>query len=234
MKMSQQRSSVYKRALAKSRAQRAASRAVAIRQSRAGPRVNRTLVLAGLGFPKKMMMTHRYNETGTFQTGAAGVMNSFSRVLNGLFAPGGAHQPYYFDQMAALYNHFCVLKATVTWRACVYGGDTACIGMYINDDTTVTPNLNGLNEQFQGAHTLISKDRGYITLKRTWELKKNFDRYSSSDPEVIGSGAANPVEQSCMTFYIDNSIVATQTSVLSDMTIDYTAEWTELKDIAQS
>lgn len=218
---------------AKATSQRTKSRKVA-----RVPR-NFTLVNSGLGFPKKMVFTHRYVETGTTTTGSGGALGSFSRVLNGMFAPGGAHQPYYFDQMSALYNHYCVTKAKVTWKV-IHGSGTALgpqyatVGMYINDDTTMTPNLNGVNENSNGTHTIISPERGMVVLKKTWDLRKWFDRYSSSDPEVIGTGSANPAEQSCITFYADSSLLGLAQTFYSDITIDYTAEWTELKDIAAS
>lgn len=200
---------------------------------------NMTLVNQGLGFPKKMVFTHRYVETGTSDTGAAGVLVQFSRSLNGMFAPGGSHQPYYFDQMAALYNHYCVTKAKITWKCLLASGNAlgpqyATVGMYINDDTTMTPNLNGANENSNGTHTILSPERGMVVLKKTWDLRKWFDKYSSSDPEVIGDPASNPVEQSHVTFYFDSSLLGATQRVYSDITIDYTAEWTELKDIAAS
>lgn len=69
-------------------------------------------------FPPQYFCKMRYCETFTKSVGTAGVFGTIQKMnLNSLYDPnnsGGGHQPYGFDQMAALYNKYMVNRADVT------------------------------------------------------------------------------------------------------------------------
>lgn len=207
-------------------------------------RRNLSFVNTGLGFPKKLHFTHRYVETGDFATGASGALATLSRNLNGMFNTGGAHQPYYFDQVAALYNTYCVKKCYVTVRFTshtanspsggVYNIPYNSVGMYVNDDTTVVPNLNGLKEQANGRHTNLTQYDGTKVLKYTFDAVKWFGPGANGGADFVSQGGTNPTNIAVMTFYTDASLFGTAMGTYIEITFDYVAEWTDLKDIAQS
>lgn len=193
------------------------------------------------GFPKELRMKHRYVDTYTLAS-TAGAINSESYSCNGMFDPylsAGGHQPFYFDQLAAIYNHYTVLNSKITYRVSMsaFGGSTVgpvnCV-LYINDDTTVTPaTMSAQMEQSSSNYGACTPDN-QIVLKKSWSAKENFGPGAISDPNLQGTGAANPTEQQAFTFSIQSADIAATTGVWIQVTVEYDAVWQELKDIAAS
>lgn len=94
--------------------------------SNAGSLSTRMLFSSLTPFPPRYMCRLRYAQTKTYTTGAAGVSgteNAFS--LNSLYDPditGVGHQPYGFDQVAALYSKYIVHSVDVQLRCVTPGG----------------------------------------------------------------------------------------------------------------
>lgn len=118
---------------------------------RYNPTRNIVSVKTGLGFPKKMIMTHRYCANQSVQS-STGVMANYVFSCNGMYDPditGTGGQPLYFDQMTAIYNHYTVIGSKVTIKVLNASPSTGIIGcgILINDDTATTPTtLEGMNE----------------------------------------------------------------------------------------
>lgn len=201
---------------------------------------NRTTVPVGLGFPKKMVMTHRYGEIVATNTGASGLLGVYSFVANGLYDPnfsGTGHQPMYFDQMGALYDHYCVIGSKITVKVSKTDSSSnipTVVGIFVNDDSTVTPTIFGLLENSVGGHRIIQGGKPTTTLTANWSAKKYFGKSALANNELQGTTSANPTELSYYTIYFDSSQSATQTSILLDVQIEYITVWKELKDIATS
>lgn len=234
-----QKTGVYKRALAAAKASRKTGRKNKYTRFR-NPMMNRTLVSTGLGFPKKVTMTHKYNEVIQVNTGANGALNYYSFSCNGMYDPnitGTGHQPMYFDQMIALYNHYCVIGSKIkvkAWKydtgAPVYG---TIVGLFINDDSTVTPTLTGCLENSNSTHVVIN-DRNVVQLTKSWSAKKNFGSAVLANTSLQGDGSSNPTEQSMFTIFFDSSYSITATAMVFEVEVEYIAVWKELKDIASS
>jgi len=202
---------------------------------------NRTNVSVGKGFPKKMTMTHKYCEQLLLATGAGGILNTYNWRANGMYDPnatGLGHQPMYFDQMSTLYDHYTVIGSKITIK--VIKADTitipTTIGIFVNDDATVTPTTNGLLENSLATHKVLvgQNSGGACFLTRKWSAKKYFGGSVLANVNLSGTPSNDPAEQSIFTVFIDSTPVATASSVLLDVTIEYIAVWTELKDIATS
>lgn len=197
-------------------------------------------VRTGLGFPKQMTMTHRYCARGQLQTGASGVLASVSYRCNGMYDPdysGTGHQPYYFDQISAVYNHWTVIGSKITIRVAKSDANVnspIIIGCMINDDGTVTPNIDGLCEHPSSTHRVLGYGNPATTFIKKWSAKKTFGGSVLSNPNLQGSASADPTEQSMFTIFINSEPSVVATSVTIDVTIDYIAVWSELKDIATS
>lgn len=200
---------------------------------------NYSFVRTGKGFPKKLLMTHTYCDVFNYNTGAAGVLTVRQFRANGMFDPditGTGHQPYYFDQMSAVYDHYTVIGSRIILR--VLKSDNTqyptTVGIFVNDDSTVTPSITGLLEHPSSVHTIVGNSDQRATLIRNWSAKKTFGGTVLSNDNLQGSPTADPTEQSVFTIFIDSTSSAQQTSVTMDITIEYIAVWDELKDIASS
>lgn len=202
---------------------------------------NRTTVPVGLGFPKKIVMTHKYVDTGVLSS-TAGVINKYQWSANSLFDPnttGGGHQPMYFDQMAALYNHYTVIGAKFKVTCTPYASNSAggFVGAYIDDDTTTT-NITGISslvEQSTSRRRVISPaSNNTFTFNLKWSAKKTFGGSILANDNLQGSITTDPLEQSFFTLAVQGFGVAPDVSIQYLVEVQYIAVWDELKQVAQS
>lgn len=202
---------------------------------------NRTSVPVGLGFPKRMVMTHKYCLIGNVQS-TFGVINNYIFSCNSLFAPssgGSSHQPLYFDQMASIYNHYTVIgsKIFVKFIPRTATQTSGAVGLHINDDTSQVniTDIAAMSEQSQSKMFKLipagSNNVCYMTSK--WSAKKTFGGSVLGNDDLQGSATSSPVEQShFQVFYQDLTGSTSTIDFIAE--IHYIAVWDELKDIAQS
>lgn len=200
---------------------------------------NLSTVKLGLGFPKKVLVTHKYNDQVAINTGATGQLSNYLFSCNGMYDPnitGTGHQPYYFDQLTALYDHYCVIGSKLKLRVAKSDVTTVpcTVGVYINDDTTATTSLTTAMEYSSGRHLVLTTSNQKASITRKWSAKKYFGKSVLANTDLQGTSAANPSEQSFFNFWVSSETNIQQTSVLIDVEITYIAVWKELKDIAGS
>lgn len=193
----------------------------------------------GKGFPKKLVETHKYAELVNLATGAAGAQASYTFSCNGLYDPnitGTGHQPMYFDQLSAIYDHYCCVASKISVRFCPQTTTVPClVAVYVNDDSTVTPNIQGAIEQSTGVTALLGPNTDLTKqLKLSWNAKSYFGKDPLSNTELQGTASANPTEQSFYTITIDSAAQAIATTVVVLVEIEYTAVWKEVKDLTSS
>lgn len=204
------------------------------------PRLYRS-VKTGLGFPAKITMTHRYFETIDINSVSGSTAQCQFRA-NGIFDPnytGVGHQPLYYDQMTALYNHWTVIgsKITVSVAHAATNNTNSTVCLYVNDDTSIVPTLNSLIEQSKAKFVVmpVSNVDPY-RLTTTWSLKKEFGTSKGCliNTAMGGTAGADPSEQSLYSICIfPQNVSSTQTYNL-EVLISYIVVWTELKDIGGS
>jgi hypothetical protein len=186
-------------------------------------------------------MKHRYVETlGVTATG--GVLVRAQYLTNGMFDPQvavGGHQPMYFDQLAALYNHFTVVKSKITVSfspSSLFSAVPAWIfGAYIEDDTTTTPgtDVQALCEQSTCHYTHITSEQPTKSVTVHWDAVKAFGRNPESDPNLQGTGSSDPTEQQIYNLFFQPQAGVTSAGVCL-ITVEYDAIWQELKNLASS
>lgn len=193
-----------------------------------------------VGFPKELRMKHRYVTTGTLSF-TSGLLATYQFRCNGMFDPdvtGGGHQPMYFDQLTAIYDHFNVRTSKITLRATVPSTNSTPVGVgiYINDDSTVTPSvLQNCCEFGSSVYKVIgSKDTPEVVFTKKWSANEAFGPASLNDPELQGSASADPTEQQLFTIFGGSCDSTTTNRIDFVVTVEYDAIWTELKDIASS
>jgi len=201
--------------------------------------IPRNFVSTGKGFPKKLMFTHTYSETVLNSTGAAGALATYNWKLNGMWdtnTTGGGHQPMYFDQVSALYNHYVVVgtKATVRISPYVANNVPALIGCFVNDNTT-NNGISSITEQNTVKYVQTPfNDNLTHTFVLKWSAKKYFGRNVIDDPELQGTPSSDPTEISYITVFSDSSQSAATSQWQVGITIEFIVIWKELIDIASS
>lgn len=202
-------------------------------------RPQRSIVTMGKGFPKKMEFTHTYDELVKL-TSSVGVANVYRVSCNGIFDPnitGTGHQPLYFDQLTALYDHYVVIGSKIEYTIIPDVSAVAFkLGCFVNDDTTSASFLpEALAEQPTGKFALCAHDPTK-PIKRTlkWSAKKNFGKGVLANTELQGTASANPTEQSYFELTMQPADATTTMSVFVNFKVTYIVIWKELKDVAQS
>lgn len=200
----------------------------------------KNIVNFGVAFPKKAMMTHKYHDTTALTIAAGGgVQTNYTFSANGMYDPnitGTGHQPFCFDQMAALYDHYVVIGSKITVKFAQYStaNNIMYVSLFNNDDTTVTPSFDALAEQGTSKFTQLGVGTSDIkTLTSKYSAKKYFGGSVLSNNVLQGSSAANPTEASNYTISLYSPTGGGGT-VQIEVFIEYIAIWTELKDIASS
>lgn len=199
------------------------------------------------GFPKQMFMRHKFMQSVVL-SGVTLATVKFS--TNALFDPDNSgattHQPMYFDQVSGLYNKYVVLasKATFTFTSTLATGtNSAIVGVYIEDDTTVTPTTAiGCAEQASAQFRILmvnqTSDQFDTTNKISvkWDAKKAFGGDVIDNPNLVAATTANPTEQQFFTIFgQDNSLLGeTPFNYIVNAYIEYSVQWFELKNVLES
>lgn len=198
----------------------------------------------GFGFPEKVICTHKYSEQSAF-TPATGVIQSYHYKANGLFDPTvaiGGHQPYWYDQLSAIYQHYVVMGSKIKLTVVDYDTTTAngnvpmVYGVYVNDNTTTTPaSYTALQECSKGStkwKPAGSGSPGTVTCK--YSAKKMFGNSILANSNLKGSAGADPVEDVSFTIWGYNAHGATTANLIFNVDIEYIVMWFERKDVAGS
>lgn len=196
-----------------------------------------TRIQAPLGLPQKIYFKHKYAENLVLQM-PSGVPAQYRFSCNSLYDPnstGTGHQPYYFDEMANLYNQYQVLgsKITVSFSKLANSPNvpiSACI--FVEDDTSAPTDIQ-TNLELGRKVVMIGADLGVQKLENTWSAKRSFPGPQGRE-SLCGNNMSNPTEQ--MFYYITaNSIDGTSTATLYvTVEIEYFTCWFEKKTVAGS
>jgi hypothetical protein len=176
------------------------------------------------------MIRHEYVEYVTL-TSTAGALASYQFSCNGMFDPnitGTGHQPMYFDNMAAMYDHYTVFRSHLTLEVLPTSADMK-VALYIDDDTSTTATVEAAGEMPTGTSTILS----HLTVRPrvfrlTWDGKKTFGGDLYDNDNLQGNSGANPSEQSYFTLKSRPLDQVTDTSILFKAQIIYEAVWDEL------
>lgn len=182
---------------------------------------------------------HKYVETIDL-TDTGGAQN-YQYSCNGMYDPnitGVGHQPMYFDQCTALYNHYTVIGSKIKWTV-IPAGTTVQepyrIITWINDDSTTTGNVNALAENKFAKVRLCTGgvNPSKITLTQKWSAKKFFGNVMAND-QLKGDSSTNPAEQSYFQVTFRSMDGVSTVQIWLQVEIEYIAIWRELREIAGS
>lgn len=203
------------------------------------PRI-KNMVNMGSGFPKKLMFTHTYAETVNLPSGAAGALSTYQWKANGMFDPnftGTGHQPYYFDQISPLYDHYCIVgsRINVKFTPIAANSAPAIVGCYINDDTTVSTTTVALQENKLAKWKVTAfNEQQTHEFTLNWSAKKFFGKGVLANTDLQATAGTDPAELSVYSVFIDASTALTAVTYQITATISYIAVWKELHEVAAS
>jgi hypothetical protein len=172
---------------------------------------------------------------------ASGSVGGYVFSANGLFDPnitGTGHQPMGFDQIMLSYEHYTVTRARIN----VVAQNTSATGVpqvvvQLAASNTLATVSQAIMELGMLAKVHLNASPGYgctQQIKQAVDIGK-FGGYDDvmDNPELKGTVAANPTEQSYFHIYgwEDNAV---SSAVNLDVTIEYEAVFHEPKKLTQS
>lgn len=186
--------------------------------------------------PKQLFNRLKYAETVNVAIGVSG-LGSYLYSCNGMYDPnitGTGHQPMYFDQWSAMYNHYTVLKSTM--KATVVANTTGAtiFSLGQDDDTTINAANSYTIWERPGYQTKVVNspvEPSGTSLWSKWDAKKVFGADPQSDPALQGSATSNPTEQTFYVIYFD-TLPSTTVTVLVE--IWYDVVWDEYVSMVSS
>lgn len=202
-------------------------------------KIPRYLAPTRVGFPKQLKVKHRYVEVVNLLSGP-GLVKTYQFSCNGMYdpnIPGAGQQPMYFDQLSAIYNHYTVVSSKITVHFAPRDTNQCTVGVYIEDDTTITPgSANTMCEQSSARYQIVLGSVADVphTIRNKWNAVQAFGPGTLANDDLQGSSGANPVEQQYYTLFVQDLQSTATVSFAAHVTLEYEAVWDELKNIGSS
>lgn len=210
------------------------------KKPRTGPRLERPI---GKGIPQTYRTSLRYVQSAVLPlTNWANVAFRCGSLYDPDYAVGG-HQPYLFDQLAPLYNHYIVHKAKIT---VTFTGTGAAITRVDSPSTVVLfPDDNG-TAAYTGKDTLLERPQCKFamlpafdvgssvtkSLSLTYKKDKVFKNYMNTNLQAAKT--TDPVEDHYFIFGGWNSNGPTASGIYYTAVIDYDTEFFERAEVSGS
>lgn len=187
------------------------------------------------GFPLRLYISHRYLDNVGI-TSTTGSLAVYKFICNGMFDPnstGVGHQPQYFDNCKAIYDHYTVVKSsckfTITPLASATPTVPCAFAAMVDDDTTgptssIAAYGESANSVYKVACPLFTDP---IVFKLDWNARKYFGGDPLSNDNLQGTGTANPTETSVFSVAaVALNLGTASFNVTAEIT--YYAVWEEL------
>lgn len=189
--------------------------------------------------PARFITKHKYSETFSL---ALSNSYQYKYNLNGMYDPnstGGGHQPYGYDQLATLYNRYRVIKCSYTISGIQSdspGTNTRLVAVPSNAATTFTtvseacetPRAKFIVQGAAGSPLKTLHGWSYIPslMGRSKAEYMADDRYQATN-------GSNPSELAILNI-VGGTLGDVGTSITAVITLEYTCEWFDLNQLAQS
>jgi hypothetical protein len=187
-------------------------------------------------FPNTIISKLRYVQYLTLTSTTGSMASNYFRA-NSLFDPdqtGTGHQPLYRDTYASIYNHYKVLGAKITVRACHVTPETTAtalaFGIVGEDDNAASSTSETRMEQSNSSYALIGKN-SKATLFATFEPNEMFGAGGADDNTAMGS---NATEEWYFVVWAASADGASSNKLNCIVEIDYTVRFAELVTPTQS
>ena len=204
--------------------------------------------------PLGTVCKHKYCCRGVRQLTATAATTNILFRANSLYDPEYSsvqprqHQPFFFDQMAALYNHYTVLGSKIkvrVWcdRDTDQDADPMNMCLQLKDAAQSPVDAFAIREQPDATYTTVIKAQQPYTLTKGFSAAKFFGKSKSSvsgEAELRGTSVTNPAEMAyfILTLTDPEAYSHSEADVIQqihyEVEIQFTAAWTERKSITPS
>lgn len=184
-------------------------------------------------FPSKARAILRYSCPINLSA-TAGLNDAHLFRANGIQDPdftGVGHQPYGHDTYLSIYNHYNVVRSTITMQPT---GTSECIfGISLCDDSTVQGDYDTVKETKGTVFAVHGAGNPTPKLTKTFDVNQNFDLpYQKATSANFGANPSESMIFHCWAQAKNGS--ATMSSAAFVITISYIVDMWELKDLGQS
>lgn len=192
---------------------------------------------AGGPWPVQKFCTLTYDDI--VQVSYTAGSGNFVFSTNGMYDPnitGIGHQPLYFDQLGAIYNHYTVLSSNI---------EVQPMGSTVSKDYHMTLHVddNGVDAG-SGPATVASRPGAKsisfnpavstpATTRMSWSAAQQFGPNVQNNQLFRGNPGTNPTEQAYYFITISDLGLSTSTIPMR-VKITFRSVWTELRTIAGS
>ena len=146
----------------------------------------------------------------------------------------GGTQPLYFDQLAAIYSHYTVMKSRIKVTMIPNTVEPFRRHMCRRRFLAVTE-LQVLAQQPSSVYLTSQRDAEIVHLYHSWDATKAFGPNPLDNDELRGCVSANPVETQAFMVFARPVNQAGVTTVFDIMvTIEFDTVWTELRTMTGS
>lgn len=193
-------------------------------------------------FPAYTTRRLRYSDNFLLTT-TAGALTTYVIRANDLYDPnftGTGHQPMGFDQMMVVYNHFCVVRASIKVTFKNGSNNSVSVGVRTDGSSTALTVIDRMIE----IGGLVQTELGYlssgISANQTVEASVDIARMQgvsrtalTADPSLRGDAATSPTEVTY--FHLCAWDVAGATSTVeTSIILEQTATFMEPRDLTES
>lgn len=198
------------------------------------------------GFPDEFTTRLRYCEVITLTSASNGV-GKYCFRMNSIFDPdqtGTGHQPYYYDQLSALYGRYVVLGSKLTAEfavqpsaiATAQPSGPAMIGVVSDDDASVGSTVSTLLEQQNSKTTLLGGgNSGPATKKLTLTFSPERELGLGRDDDTVGAAfGSNPSKQWYGFIFAAEAGASAATSIIVKVQIEYFVKLSQLTNVTGS
>lgn len=188
-------------------------------------------------FPLQRNVILRYCANVTLDA-AVGTIGKWQFRCNSLFDPdvtGTGHQPYGFDTLASIYNHYQVMKSFITIEGVAasvgLNAGNGVAGILVSDDGTTVSDIDTIREVKTSKWTMYDSTNKF-TVSNSFDTKTMFP----ATFQALGANVtANPSEEALFTLWAAPALASVEPgAVYLAVTIDYVCKFWELKDLGQS
>ncbi len=190
------------------------------------------------GFPNSMLMRHKY--VSGHSSGNIGNI-SYSRIfrLNSLFDPdltGVGHQPYYRDEMTALYHKYTVFGCMVVIKANAIAG-TGIVGMKSSRDSAAITSAVTAVEKPNVKYMMIATGAKPATIRQYFPLNMVYGVSKSAvanDDLFSAVASTNPTSVANIKIFGQSADSATTFHFDFTVELTYLARWRDKITVQQS
>jgi hypothetical protein len=191
------------------------------------------------GFPNSIITKLRYASLIQLNSTTITPLARHLFRCNSCFDPdftGVGHQPLYYDSYTAIYDQYVVIGAKITVDyMCTSTGQSALIGIAVDDDSTATTNIDTILEANNSISTTLGPlGTDHMTLVSTFEPQEMFGVDAKSDGSSQTAVGSNPSEESYWVLFSYPEDGSTAHNVRAKINIEYTVKFSELKTPIQS